>query len=184
MHRERVVGEPMSKTDTEIRIRSAKAEDANALGHIHINAWRKAYKSFVPPEFLDSLDPVARGEKFSYAIINSRQEIYVAEKVGIPVGFMIIGSCEESDLAGQSFGEIQAIYLDPDYWRIGIGRKLVRFGENLLSERGMHRYVLWAFRDNSGGRRFYEALGYRCDGTSRIISRGRDLEIIRFQKRQ
>lgn len=37
-------------------LRVAKPSDAESIGKVRVDAWRAAYKAFMPQEFLDNLD--------------------------------------------------------------------------------------------------------------------------------
>lgn len=45
---------------TEILIRDATVEDADALGDVHVRAGKSAYRGVMPDEYLDGLDAVER----------------------------------------------------------------------------------------------------------------------------
>ncbi len=58
------------------------------------------------------------------------------------------------------------MYVDPEAWGAGLGRALIVEAERRLAER--HPVAtLWVLRGNTRARRFYEAGGWRPDGTER-----------------
>ena len=58
--------------------------------------------------------------------------------------------------------EIYAIYVDPAFWRRGVGRNLMDEIETVLAD--ATALVLWVLRENEPALRFYATLGYRPDG--------------------
>jgi len=48
--------------------------------------------------------------------------------------------------------------------------------------RGFEAIILWAFERNAAARRFYEAIGYRPDGSRKMIEVGTPLSAIRYRK--
>ncbi len=65
-----------------------------------------------------------------------------------------------------SAGELGALYVDPQAWGTGLGQALIIEAERRLAER--HAVAgLWGLAGNVRARRFYEAGGWRTDGTER-----------------
>ncbi|MEI7024912.1 hypothetical protein [Paenibacillus sp. y28] len=46
---------------------------------------------------------------------------------------------------------------------------------------GYARVSLWVLQDNTNARRFYEHLGLLCDGTEKVITRGKELVQVRYR---
>ena len=88
------------------------------------------------------------------------------------VGATVTGFCTlhpAPDRSGPAPGEIASFYVLPAEWRRGTGRKL---GERAVAEaraRGFAEIVLWVLETNTRARSFYEALGFRPDGESRVF---------------
>ena len=165
-----------------MNIRPAMPEDAEALAKVHIDSWRSAYRGFVPEAFLAGLDYGRREDQFRSSIASNAREIHVAEEDGTIQGFLSLGVCEDADVDHESTGEIRAIYLAPEFWRKGTGRFLCEWAETQLASRGYSTIILWAFKDNGRGRKFYDAMGFRPDGATRMLNRGKELEVIRYRK--
>lgn len=163
-------------------IRRATPEDADAIARVHIDSWRSAYRGLVPDSRLDSLDYERRAERFRETLGTSSDETYIWEEDREIVGFLMIGPCRDDDIDQKTTGEIWGIYLAPEYWREGIGRKLCRYGERLLRQRGYIAATLWVLADNDNARRFYEKMGFAADGTSKTLEIGIPLEAVRYRK--
>ena len=163
-------------------LRRAKPEDAPALAKVHINSWRAAYSGLVPDPHLQSLDYDRRAEQFRQGLTERSEETYIAELDGEAVGLLTLGPCRDEDIDSGTTGEIWGIYLLPEHWRKGLGTQLALQAEQMLSSRGCTLIVLWVFRDNDQARRFYEAMGFEADGTSKDIKAGEVLKAVRYRK--
>lgn len=81
------------------------------------------------------------------------------------MGFVGIGPSR--DPVDSRLGEVDTIAVEPDFWRRGIGRSLIRLAESELIEDGYHEAILWTVADYELGYRFYEAVGWALDGATR-----------------
>ena len=175
---------------TEVTIRRATAEDAEALARLHVDAWRMAYRGLVPDSRLDGLDYERRAARFRERLGGhgleagpSKEETYVAEREGEVLGFVTLGDCRDADVDPARVGEIWGIYLAPRHWRQGAGTCLCRFAERLLASRGCVEVKLWVLAGNSRARRFYEAMGFAADGATKVLDLDAPLKAIRYGKR-
>ena len=108
-----------------------------------------------------------------------RQDAKDALRVNLLVG---AGPCEDDDL-GPSVGQVYAIYLVAECWGRGIGRDLLQRAETDLGSAGYQGASLWVLTTNDRARRFYEAAGWRPDGTHKIEPfGGAELDEIRYRK--
>lgn len=104
----------------------------------------------------------------------------MSEREGKIVGFVSIGPGRDAD----ADGELYAIYVHPKHWGTGIGRELIEAGEERLRELGYRDAILWVLEDNPRAHRFYDAAGWRADGTSRPIEIfGVEVPEVRFRKK-
>jgi ribosomal protein S18 acetylase RimI-like enzyme len=117
----------------------------------------------------------------STALTTKAEETYLAEADGGAVAFLTLGAGRDPDLGVDRAGEIWGIYVSPGHWRQGVGRRLAREAERLLMSRGYEEAVLWVLEGNHGARRFYEAMGFRLDGESKIVDWGAPLKAIRYR---
>src|SRR5207248_11162399 len=79
-------------------------------------------------------------------------------------------------------GELDGDDFDPDRWGEGAGRALNARGEDELAET-WDEAILWTLEDNPRTRRFYEAAGWRLDGTTGSFERlGVSAAIVRYAK--
>jgi GNAT superfamily N-acetyltransferase len=158
--------------DSATVVRHATVGDARAIAEVHVRSWRAAYRGIVPQSILDELS-VDRREAFwrDAVAATSSDPKWVAERNGRVVAFAAIGPARDDDLAADR-GELYAIYVDPDEWAHGVGRRLFAAAVNELADLGFDGPVLWVLTDNARARRFYEANGWRPDGTRRVLDFG------------
>lgn len=77
-------------------------------------------------------------------------------------------------LTGEGFAAVaepflEAIYVRPSSWGSGLAVELHDAAVAELRGRGVVRARLWVLEENARARRFYERLGWRPDGTSRVV---------------
>jgi RimJ/RimL family protein N-acetyltransferase len=150
-----------------VLIRPGTPEDAEATARIHVDSWAAAY-TFGGPSLEQRLDLHGRFPPS-----------FVAEVAGEIAGFVAVGPSRDPD----ADGELYTIYVDPSHWGTGVGRELIRAGEQRLRELGYRRVVLWMLDGNARARRFYESAGWMLDGERRTIEFvGESLPEVRFAK--
>jgi phosphoribosylanthranilate isomerase len=139
-----------------VRYRRATPADAEALGEVHVRAWREAYSALLPDRVLASLDPVERARMWHGALTKGGI-VHLAEVGDTLVGFASSGP--QRDASVPYSGEIYAIYVLQSAQRLGIGRTLMAAMARDLLARGHPSATLWVLEGNAPARRFYEALG-------------------------
>jgi ribosomal protein S18 acetylase RimI-like enzyme len=163
-------------------IRPARVDDAPALARVHVDSWRAAYRGLVPDSYLRRFTTEWREGCFREALATGAEETYVIERSEEIVALLTIGAVRDPDLDARRTGEIWGIYISPDHWRRGIGRRLAEEAERILGSRGYEGAVLWVLEANQQARRFYEAMGFSPDGQSKDIDWGTVLKAVRYAK--
>ena len=149
-------------------IRAATPDDAEATARVHVASWAAAY-ALKGPSLEQRLDLHRRFPP-----------TFVAEVDGEIVGFVGVGPSRDPDAEG----ELYTIYVDPEHWRGGVGRELIRAGEQRMRELGYRKVVLWVLDGNSRAQTFYESEGWTADGESRRIEFvGQSIPEVRYAKR-
>lgn len=156
----------MKKNKLVPAIRMAALEDAQAIAENHIRSWQEMYKEFIPESILQDLSIEERTQQWS-DLIKQNVKVLVIEVNHKIVGFASI--CAFRDAHGDGGkGEISAIYLHPDYWRLGLGTQLCLAALSELSSSGYKTIYLWVLSDNHQARKFYESLGFHNAGTTKM----------------
>ena len=166
---------------TEVTIRQAGPDDAAGIAGVHVDSWRAAYVGLVPQSVLDRLS-VDRRQAFWTARLASPGEsrTFVAEERGRIVGFAGTGRPSNPETPSGT-AELETIYLLPETWRHGVGRRLMARALHDVADRGFTSAILWVLAGNERGRRFYEAAGWQPDGRTQMLDfDGTPVEEIRY----
>lgn len=132
-------------------MRTAKPEDAEAICHIHVTSVRELCASDYTLEQIEAwvgnLDPEKRCRSMAQ---NTESEIlFVAENnQGVIVGFSSLGQ----------HGEVNAVYVHPQYTRQGVGRVLLDAVESEAIARHVEKLKLSA---STNAQPFYQSCGYQ-----------------------
>jgi GNAT superfamily N-acetyltransferase len=138
-------------------IREARPEEAETLAAIQRDASLTALAHIFPPErYPFPLDAVR--ERWHEAVADPDLTVLVSELDGTVVG---VAGCRDEWLDG--------LYVLPSSWRRGVGRELHDEVLNRLRERGSALCHLWVLEHNDRARRFYERLGWRENGDTRVV---------------
>jgi ribosomal protein S18 acetylase RimI-like enzyme len=169
-------------------VRLATVEDAEALAVVQVRSWQEAYRGLIPQEYLDQRDPSRRRLAWRQWVEDARAPaatLVAEDEAGDIVGFVSVSSSRDPDADPEVEGEIQAIYLLPEYWGQGLGRLLMEAGLQRLDEARYHEVTLWVLESNRRARRFYEAGGWHADGSMKTdSSRGFSVSEVRYRQRR
>lgn len=147
--------------------RDANSSDLQALARVHVAAWRAAYSGLMDPRFLESLAPEHALRRLRPALVPQPPLVVVAEYDQNIVGFCRFGLSRDADTSSET-GEVFACNVDPDHWRRGFGAEVMAAALSRLVELGCSTCTLWVLEQNDRARRFYSALGFTPDGSTRI----------------
>lgn len=123
----------------------------------------------MPEEYLESLSVDQRAEMWRNALAGSlgpKRARFVAARPDL-VGFILVGPESGEDDAVR--GEVFSLNVHPTAWGEGIGSTLLERGGEFLAEQGFDAAILWAHRDSTRTRRFYEHNGWQMDGSERTV---------------
>lgn len=141
-----------------ISIRRARSEDAAALSGVFDAAWREAYLGVIPGIALERM-MARRGPRWWLSTIGRGRPLVVLDVAETVAGYVSYGRCRDRSLPAE--GEIDELYLAPEYQGLGFGTRLFKAVRNDLSDRGIKRLAVWALSENARARAFYERLGGR-----------------------
>jgi ribosomal protein S18 acetylase RimI-like enzyme len=145
-------------SDLLVSIRHAKPDDAPALSRVFDAAWREAYLGIIPGVTLDKMFS-RRGERWWRSTVTRGRPLVVLDIGQGIAGYASYGRCRDRSLPAD--GEVDELYLLPEYQGIGLGRRLFKAVLNDLRHGEMRRVVVWALAENERACAFYEGLGGR-----------------------
>lgn len=151
-----------------MKVRLAEGADAKAIAQVHVASWQSAYRGILPDKLLDNLSVENRAKNWQAWLAQSRGQTLVLEVGGQVVGFVMCGPTRDRDVDGKKVGEIYAIYLHPDVWGHGFGRRLVEKVKALFRQEGYSELLLWVLADNEAAIQFYEKVGFEADGATKV----------------
>jgi GNAT superfamily N-acetyltransferase len=164
-------------------IRPATPHDVLPVARVHVRAWQKAYRGLVPGEFLDQMRPEDRAQRYTFGSADLQLPFtLLAHEGGVIQGFATTAPANDAGLAG--YGELNALYVDPDYWGRGIGLALMQAARARLSDLGFGHALLWMLAGNTRAERFYQLDGWTHDGARKPkLVWGVTVESLRFQRK-
>lgn len=152
-------------------IRYANENDSLGIGKVYCRSWKEAYKGIIPQAFLDSL--TSKEQKISV-----KNNIVYEDNSEI-VGIVNFGMGRDAEI--ENIGEIRSIYVLPEYWSCGIGKKLFKAASDRLKNEGYTSFYLWVLDENKRAKAFYERMGmYITNETRNINISGKDLREIKY----
>lgn len=152
-----------------MEIRRAQVEDALAIAKVHIESWQAASLVQFPHEPGPSVDVSNRARYWSKLLASSTRSTFVATVDEDVAGFCCLAPSQDDD-AANTVGEILTLFVLPSHWRKGIGRSL--WERVLLKARksAFEELTLWVHDFNRRAIQFYETLGFRPDGKTKIFA--------------
>jgi GNAT superfamily N-acetyltransferase len=140
-----------------VTVRSADARDAEALEEVRGRSWRAAYRGLLPQAMIDeATGPGAAAGRRRLFAENPKMRALLAESDGAPVGMAAYGP----DRPDGTRAELYALYVIPEHWSAGIGRRLLEQVIDELRAEGYAEISLWVLEGNARGRAFYERTGF------------------------
>lgn len=136
-------------------VRIAKLEDMALAAKIMAASIRAAFGAFVSQQTMDACTNPDNCRKMLESIYGEGNMHFL---MGGDQGFLCWQETEEG-------AEIVAIHSLPESWGSGLGKEMLTQG---LKQMGERKVSLWAFKENSRARRFYEKNGFYWDGTQRV----------------
>jgi L-amino acid N-acyltransferase YncA len=101
-----------------------------------------------------------RGLRWWHDAVAHGRPLVVLDVHDTVAGYVAYGRCRSRGVAAD--GEVDELYLSPEYQGLGFGTRLFRAVRNDFADRGMKRVLVWCLSDNLRARGFYERLGGRA----------------------
>ena len=148
----------------EMNVRNAKFEAMKQAGHIMSVSFRTAFADFVSQQ---TMDDCAQEDNCIALLGGIFREGKVHFLMGENSGMLAWQQTEDG-------AEIIAIHTLPEGRGTGLGHAMLT---EALSQIGNQPVFLWAFKENTRARRFYEKHGFHWDGSERISEFDEALEV-------
>src|SRR5579871_786304 len=147
-----------------LNVREAALHEADAIGAVHVAAWRETYRGLIPDAILETLDTAARVRYWRSILedASSPVRIFVAESDEGVVGF----SCGGPERTGRTdyTSDLYAIYVLQRAHGRGLGRRLFEAVTEYLRGTGHRSMIVWVLERNPACG-FYQAMGGKRVGT-------------------
>jgi len=144
-----------------LTLRPARASDAEAIGQLHADSWRRHYRGAFSEAYLDGDIEADRNEVWTarLAAPSSSDVTLVAEHRDELLGF--VHAIGDDDPQWGSL--IDNLHVRYDQQRRGVGRLLMAAAGPAVAERSRHSGLyLWVLQQNTRAQDFYRALGGTC----------------------
>ena len=157
----------------DVVVRPAVADDADALGLLHIDVWEDAYSDLMPVGVFQERrasipELIARWRR---QLAHPLARTTVAEYAGGLVGFISVGPPQADDVDVDE--ELYALYVRAPWWGSGLGAALLT---SALAQRPAY---LWVLGGNDRAIAFYGKHGFVEDGVTRAGQYGTELRMTR-----
>jgi ribosomal protein S18 acetylase RimI-like enzyme len=123
-------------------------------------SWRATYQGIYTSQFItDFLANAYSTENLTRSVNSQRTTFYVAKEDGL----VVVGFCHFGPSMDGERTQLYRLYVDPDYWRLGIGTHLMHLMENHLRGQGVGQYFCYVHARNEVGKAFYLRQGFVHD---------------------
>jgi GNAT superfamily N-acetyltransferase len=158
-------------TEFRVEIRAAVPHDSVGLARVQVETWRDAYVGILPDGTLLDLDETRAAVRWGHMVgaQGPSERLSVAECDGRLIGFCHGGPTraglqqavgDDRDLDDfEDLAEIYALYMEPDFQGMGLGRALLLDVTKHLLLAGFDALGAITLVGNHHARRFYEDLG-------------------------
>jgi GNAT superfamily N-acetyltransferase len=152
-----------------VRIREAFPIDTEAIVSVQASGWRAAYPGIVPARHLRDLPISTWRSDVRNGLRSPEGDSFtrIADLDGVVAGYCFVAAPARGEPEGSLVAELVAIYVEPAFWRSGIGRELAQAAISEAQARSYDEMILWTFEENRRALAFYRALGWEPDGGKR-----------------
>ena len=138
-------------------VRPARHDDLPEIARVHVASAAAAYGDLIPA----GGDELARRTgHWTTTLDDPACSPFVAVADGEIVGVLNVSP----GVAGPRTGELDLLYVHPDWWGSGAGQLLIEQAHRVLDER-FETATLTVLADNARARRFYERNGWHYEAT-------------------
>jgi GNAT superfamily N-acetyltransferase len=143
-----------------LRFRAASPDDAEQIGMLHADSWRRHYRGAYADSFLDG------------DVVADRRSVWSSRLAG-PADSMTVVAEDDTGLVGfvhvvfdadRPWGSlVDNLHVTHDRQRTGVGSALLTRAAEAVAERPASKSMyLWVLAQNTVAQQFYRALGGTC----------------------
>lgn len=146
----------------EIKYRQIRKEDGYEWYTLLDKVWRAAYGHIFPEKVFDARENAMADRVSAFTeekFIGERKTAYVAECEGKIVGLMFGTLDSGYEYFKKDYADLVALYIDPEYQRMGIGTALRDIFIQWAKERNADQMVIGVLKENRKARKVYESWG-------------------------
>jgi GNAT superfamily N-acetyltransferase len=157
-------------------VRPARPADADAIGRVHVAAWRAAYAELLPAA-VETLDAAALADSWRAAVTDppsADHRVLVATAGPDVVGFAALGPATDADAEPGEDAELLVLLVDPAHGRAGHGSRLLNATADTVREGRFRRLRAWVPEADGDRQRFLGAAGFAADGAARVLDAAGD----------
>ena len=160
------------QSNLNLSVRPATPDDALSIKRIHTNAYKHSYRGFLPDEYLDSLEITDEKVEKTRQYL-TQAECSIALYADTPAGFAYVSEYQDCF-------EINALYIDPEYQKHGLGSLLINTLCKEKQKKGFSKCIVWTmkFGPSLG---FYQKNGFTLTAEEKIWKF--DIPIIKLEKK-
>lgn len=147
----------VAEDSSQPQVRDATLADVPDLARVHLRAATTAYREIIPPDVPAPTESQLAAE-WEAALTDASP---AAVLVGA-VGERVIGTVAVRPFPDDPrFGQLRRLYVEPAFWRRGIGTLLHDAALHRLRSAGFSTGVLWVLEHNHAARTMYERRGWK-----------------------
>ena len=135
----------------DIKIRLAEVSDLQNIVALHVKTWADSYQNYIPKEIIEQHSKITEKRLCSMREKIENNLVYVAEYDRKIIGF----ACLANAIINQET-EIKQLYIDRDYQRKGVGKKLLKHVFYVLKQKGCQCVFLWTLKNYEKSNSFYQ----------------------------
>jgi GNAT superfamily N-acetyltransferase len=156
----------------EAFVRPASPTDVDALAAVELHTALTAYAHIFPPEApTPTRDEFTTRWEARLSRVPTGVGIFVAEVGDEVVGLVMADPTPEVDDDAHRHGHLRALYVHPDHWHQGLGRRLHDTAREYLrvARPQLRTLTLWVMENNTVARTRYESWGWHPTPTTQEI---------------
>lgn len=149
-------------------------DEARGKAYVHWKSWQESYQGIVDAGYLARFT-LAQCEEWAFRY---PENIWVAKDGERVIGFAAAGKYRGADGGDTDEGEVYAIYVLREFQKQKVGYALMKHCLDRLAD--CRRIYVWVFKENQKAVSFYEKVGFRADGTEKVLLLGTPAPAIRM----